>query len=93
MLPGTGGLTRVVDKRHVRRDLADYFATKSEGLGGQKAAAWNLVDEVVPRPAWDRAVAERAAELVKRGVRFLAVMSDLAMLRAGAAAALKILNA
>jgi benzoyl-CoA-dihydrodiol lyase len=63
VLPGTGGLTRVVDKRHVRRDLADYFATRPEGLGGPKAAAWKLVDEVVPRPAWDQALAERAAEL------------------------------
>ena len=63
VLPGTGGLTRVVDKRHVRRDRADYFATRSEGLGGPKAAAWKLVDEVVPRPRWDEAVAERAAEL------------------------------
>ena len=50
VLPGTGGLTRVVDKRHVRRDRADYFATKSEGLGGKKAVQWRLVDEVVPRP-------------------------------------------
>ena len=49
VLPGTGGLTRVVDKRFVRRDRADYFATKSEGLGGKKAAQWRLVDEVVPR--------------------------------------------
>jgi benzoyl-CoA-dihydrodiol lyase len=69
VLPGTGGLTRVVDKRHVRRDLADYFATRSEGVGGQKAVAWRLVDEAVPRPAWDRAVAERAAELGSRSRR------------------------
>src|SRR5215831_17801305 len=69
VLPGTGGLTRVVDKRHVRRDRADYFATKSEGLGGPKAAAWKLVDEVVPRPRWDQAVAERAAELGSRSRR------------------------
>ena len=48
VLPGTGGLTRVTDKRHVRRDLADYFATKSEGIGGKKAVQWRLVDEVVP---------------------------------------------
>ena len=48
VLPGTGGLTRVVDKRHVRRDRADYFATKAEGLGGKKAVQWRLVDEVVP---------------------------------------------
>ena len=69
VLPGTGGLTRVVDKRHVRRDLADYFATKSEGVGGQRAAAWKLVDEAVPRPEWDQAVAERAAELASRSGR------------------------
>ena len=60
VLPGTGGLTRVVDKRHVRRDRADYFSTKSEGLGGKKAVAWKLVDEVIPRPRWQEAVAERA---------------------------------
>src|ERR1039457_5690734 len=66
VLPGTGGLTRVVDKRHVRRDLADYFATKAEGLGGQKAVQWKLVDEVVPRPKWEETVAERAAEFAAR---------------------------
>jgi benzoyl-CoA-dihydrodiol lyase len=60
VLPGTGGLTRVVDKRHVRRDLADYFSTKSEGMGGKKAVAWKLVDEVIPRPGWPEAVGERA---------------------------------
>jgi benzoyl-CoA-dihydrodiol lyase len=60
VLPGTGGLTRVVDKRHVRRDLADYFSTRPEGVGGKKAAAWRLVDEVVPRPAWEQTVAARA---------------------------------
>src|SRR6201999_2707763 len=58
VLPGTGGLTRVVDKRHVRRDLADYFSTKSEGIGGKKAVAWKLVDEVVPRARWQEAVGE-----------------------------------
>src|SRR6266478_5091130 len=52
VLPGTGGLTRVVDKRHVRKDRADLFATKAEGLGGDKAAAWNLIDEAVPRAKW-----------------------------------------
>ena len=56
VLPGTGGLTRVVDKRHVRRDRADYFSTKSEGLGGKKAVAWRLVDEAVPRAKWDEVV-------------------------------------
>ena len=69
VLPGTGGLTRVVDKRFVRRDRADYFATKSEGLGGKKAAQWRLVDEVVPRPKWDDTVHERAAELAARSAR------------------------
>ena len=66
VLPGTGGLTRMVDKRHVRRDLADYFATKSEGLGGAQAVTWKLVDEVVPRPKWEQAVAERAAGFAAR---------------------------
>jgi benzoyl-CoA-dihydrodiol lyase len=60
VLPGTGGLTRVVDKRHVRRDRADYFSTRSEGLGGKKAVGWKLVDEVVPRARWTEVVAERA---------------------------------
>jgi benzoyl-CoA-dihydrodiol lyase len=60
VLPGTGGLTRVVDKRHVRRDLADYFATKAEGVGGKKAVAWKLVDEAVPRVRWSEAVSERS---------------------------------
>ena len=69
VLPGTGGLTRVVDKRHVRRDRADYFATRSEGLGGQRAVEWKLVDEAVPRPKWDQAVAERAADLGSRSRR------------------------
>ncbi len=69
VLPGTGGLTRVVDKRHVRRDLADYFSTKSEGLGGAKAVQWKLVDEAVPRAKWDETVTERADELAQRSHR------------------------
>jgi benzoyl-CoA-dihydrodiol lyase len=69
VLPGTGGLTRVSDKRHVRRDLADYFSTKAEGVGGKKAVQWRLVDEAVPRPRWDETVAERAAELAARSGR------------------------
>jgi benzoyl-CoA-dihydrodiol lyase len=69
VLPGTGGLTRVVDKRHVRRDLADYVATRSEGIGGKRAVAWRLVDEAVPRPRWDETVASRAAELATRSTR------------------------
>jgi benzoyl-CoA-dihydrodiol lyase len=69
VLPGTGGLTRVVDKRHVRRDLADYFSTRPEGIGGKKAVQWRLVDEAVPRARWDETVAERAAELAGRSGR------------------------
>ncbi len=69
VLPGTGGLTRVVDKRHVRRDLADYFATRPEGVAGRKAVQWRLVDETVPRAQWQRLVAERAAELTARSDR------------------------
>src|SRR5881394_407622 len=69
VLPGTGGLTRVSDKRHVRRDLADFFATRPEGVTGRKAVSWRLVDEAVPRPRWDEAVAERAAELAARSSR------------------------
>jgi benzoyl-CoA-dihydrodiol lyase len=69
VLPGTGGLTRVVDKRHVRRDLADYFSTRAEGIGGKKAVQWRLVDEAVPRPRWDELVAARAAELAERSSR------------------------
>jgi benzoyl-CoA-dihydrodiol lyase len=69
VLPGTGGLTRVVDKRHVRRDLADYFSTRAEGLGGKKAVAWKLVDEAVARPKWDETVDVRARELAARSTR------------------------
>jgi benzoyl-CoA-dihydrodiol lyase len=60
VLPGTGGLTRVTDKRHVRRDLADYFATKSEGVAGKRAVQWKLVDEAVPRAQWQEMVSERS---------------------------------
>ena len=49
VLPGTGGLTRLIDKRHVRRDRADVFCTLEEGIKGQRAVEWGLVDEVVPR--------------------------------------------
>src|SRR5262249_49178465 len=69
VLPGTGGLTRVVDKRHVRRDRADYFATRAEGLGGRKAVQWRLVDEAVPRARWDDAVRERAEGFAARSSR------------------------
>jgi benzoyl-CoA-dihydrodiol lyase len=69
VLPGTGGLTRVVDKRHVRRDLADYFSTKAEGLGGKKAVAWKLVDEAVPRVRWKESVSERSLALASASNR------------------------
>ncbi|MBI3992620.1 MAG: benzoyl-CoA-dihydrodiol lyase [Candidatus Lambdaproteobacteria bacterium] len=67
VLPGTGGLTRVVDKRHVRRDLADVFATLAEGVKGQRAKEWKLVDAVHPKSQWSAAIARRAQELVKPG--------------------------
>jgi benzoyl-CoA-dihydrodiol lyase len=63
VLPGTGGLTRLVDKRKVRRDLADVFSTLAEGIKGQKAVEWRLVDAVHPSSKWDEAIAGRAAEL------------------------------
>jgi benzoyl-CoA-dihydrodiol lyase len=69
VLPGTGGLTRVTDKRHVRRDLADAFTTRPEGIGGPKAVAWRLVDEAVPRATWGQTVAARAAEFATRSSR------------------------
>src|SRR3954471_23860071 len=69
VLPGTGGLTRVVDKRHVRRDLADVFSTKSEGVRGQQAVDWGLVDDVAPRSRFDEVVDERARALAERSDR------------------------
>jgi len=60
VLPGTGGLTRVVDKRHVRRDRADVFATHAEGIKGRQAVEWGLVDAVAPRSRFDELVRERA---------------------------------
>jgi benzoyl-CoA-dihydrodiol lyase len=69
VLPGTGGLTRVVDKRRVRKDRADVFATRSEGVRGKQAVEWKLVDEVVPKRLWDERVAERAAEAAARSSR------------------------
>ena len=65
VLPSTGGLTRVVDKRHVRRDLADVFCTVEEGIKGQRAVDWRLVDEIVPRSQFVSRVDEKAKELAK----------------------------
>jgi benzoyl-CoA-dihydrodiol lyase len=63
VLPGTGGLTRLVDKRKVRRDLADVFCTLAEGIRGKRAQDWGLVDRVVPRSRFDQVVLERAKAL------------------------------
>ena len=63
VLPGTGGLTRVVDKRKVRRDLADVFGTVAEGVKGRRAVEWRLVDAVYPTSQFKERVAKRAAEL------------------------------
>jgi benzoyl-CoA-dihydrodiol lyase len=63
VLPGTGGLTRVVDKRKVRRDLADFFSTVAEGIKGRRAVEWRLVDAVHPTSQFRDRVAQRAREL------------------------------
>ena len=63
MLPGTGGLTRVTDKRHVRHDLADIFCTTTEGVRGQKAKDWRLVDEIAKPQVFAQKVQERALAL------------------------------
>jgi benzoyl-CoA-dihydrodiol lyase len=68
VLPGTGGLTRVTDKRKVRRDHADVFCTTEEGIKGRRAVEWRLVDEVVPNSRLEEAVAERARALAGSGV-------------------------
>src|SRR6266403_870118 len=68
VLPGTGGLTRVTDKRHVRRDHADIFCTNPDGVRGQRAKDWRLVDEIV-KP-------QRFAEHIKQRARQLAEQSD-----------------
>jgi len=69
VLPGTGGLTRVVDKRKVRKDRADVFATKTEGLRGKTAVDWKLVDASVPRSKFADAVRERALTAGRRSHR------------------------
>ena len=69
VLPGTGGLTRVTDKRRVRRDRADVFCSTEEGLRGSRAVAWRLVDEVVPPSQWDATVKARAEQHAARSTR------------------------
>src|SRR5579863_2940797 len=66
VLPGTGGLTRVADKRKVRRDHADVFCTTEEGVKGKRAVEWRLVDEVVPSSKFDDLIAARARELAAK---------------------------
>lgn len=63
VLPGTGGLTRLVDKRKIRRDLADVFSTLAEGVRGKKAKKWNLIDETWPKSKFADMVAARAKEI------------------------------
>jgi benzoyl-CoA-dihydrodiol lyase len=69
VLPGTGGLTRVTDKRKVRRDRADVFCSLEEGIRGKKAVDWRLVDEVAPASKFADAVSERALELAAKSDR------------------------
>ena len=66
VLPGTGGLTRLVDKRKVRRDLADVFSTLAEGVRGKRAKDWGLVDEVIPKSKFDEAVLTTAKTLAAK---------------------------
>ncbi len=69
VLPGTGGLTRLTDKRHVRRDRADVFATKAEGIRGAEAVEWGLVDTLAPRTGFEAATTQRAQELASASPR------------------------
>jgi benzoyl-CoA-dihydrodiol lyase len=69
VLPGTGGITRVTDKRKVRRDLADMFCATEEGQRGKKAVDWRLIDETVVKSKWDEAVKARAKEIASRSDR------------------------
>jgi len=69
VLPGTGGLTRVTDKRKVRRDRADVFCSVEEGIKGKRAKEWSLVDEVVPNARFDEIVAERARAFAKSSAK------------------------
>ena len=69
VLPGTGGLTRLVDKRRVRRDHADFLCTTAEGVRGSRALEWGLVDELAPRSSFQETVAERAREFAQQSDR------------------------
>ncbi len=69
VLPGTGGLTRLVDKRGVRHDHADFLCTTSEGVRGERAVEWRLVDQLSPRSSFDKAVSDRAYETAQKSDR------------------------
>ncbi len=69
VLPGTGGLTRLVDKRGVRHDHADFLCTTSEGIRGNRALDWRLVDQLAPRSAFDEAVTKLASETAAKSDR------------------------
>lgn len=69
VLPGTGGLTRLTDKRHVRRDHADVFCTSPDGIRGQRAKDWRLVDDAVKTQQFSEQVKRRAAELAEKSDR------------------------
>jgi len=69
VLPGTGGLTRITDKRHVRHDLADIFCTTSEGVRGQRARDWRLVDEIAKPAVFEQTVQQHAAALAAQSDR------------------------
>jgi benzoyl-CoA-dihydrodiol lyase len=69
VLPGTGGLTRVADKRKVRRDHADFFCTTEEGVKGKRALEWRLVDEVAPGSKFENTITERAREFASKSHR------------------------
>jgi benzoyl-CoA-dihydrodiol lyase len=64
VLPGTGGLTRLVDKRKIRRDRADVFCTVAEGIKGKRAKEWNLVDDIIARSRWDEEIGKRTQALI-----------------------------
>jgi benzoyl-CoA-dihydrodiol lyase len=85
VLPGTGGLTRLVDKRKVRRDHADFLCTTEEGIRGRRAVEWRLADEMVPRSGMAEAIARKAAEYIAhsrssaevKGIRFSQLEREL----------------
>ena len=85
VLPGTGGLTRITDKRKLRRDRCDLFATLAEGIKGKRALEWNLVDRLAPLSRWDESVRAMARELAgaspaswRQGITLDSVEPDIA---------------